>query len=250
MKTPRSIRGAVGLALIALPSLAVAQSGKGFLFRKPHAAFTMRAGYEAANTSDTLFAGIRRDMTIGPRDFDAFNFAADLNYFLTQRTDLVFTLDLSSRTTSGAYRGGWLENGRPVTHEASLDRAALGAGFRINLLDRGRQVSSLAYVPATTLPYVGATGGVLWYEFVEKGDFIQVTSDTTADIFTDELRSNHYTLMGQIFAGVERRLNARWSLLGETRYTQARAKLVKDYAELEHIQLSGLAFNLGATVRF
>jgi hypothetical protein len=246
----RSLRGSLALALLALPSLAVAQSGQGFLFKKPNASFTMRAGYEAANTSDALFAGIRRDLTIGPRDFDAFNFGADLNYFLSSRTDLVFTLDLSSRTTTGAYRGGWEENGRPITHDATLDRAALGAGMRINLLPRGRQISALAYIPTTTLPYIGATGGVLWYEFAEKGDFIQVTSDTTADIFNDELRSNHYTLMGQVYAGVERRINARWSLVGETRFTQARAKLVNDYADLEHIQLSGLAFNLGATVRF
>ena len=90
----------------------------------------------------------------------------------------------------------------------------------------------------------------MWYDFTQKGDFVEVVNDSTGNIFTDELRSGHYNVMGQAFAGIERRLNARWSMVGETRYTQSSAKLVKDYSGLGDIQLSGLAFTLGATVRF
>jgi len=90
----------------------------------------------------------------------------------------------------------------------------------------------------------------MWYNFRQKGDFVEVVNDSTGKIFADQLESNHYNVMGQAFAGIERRINARWSLLGETRYTKSAATFTGDYAGLGDIQLSGLAFSLGATVRF
>lgn len=246
----RLFRGAIVVGLVALPSLAAAQrSGRGFLFEKPNASFVMRAGYSAANTSGQPFTILAQETTIGPRSFDSFNLGLDLNCFLTRYADLVFTVDVSSRTTSAEYRE-WEENGRPIVQESQLDRVALGGGFRINLVERGRQISSLAYIPAKILPYIGATGGVMWYEFKQHGDFVEVVDDSTGNIFRDDLRSNHYNVMGQVFGGIERRLNARWSLVGETRWTQSTAKLTNDYAGMGNIQLSGLAFNIGATVRF
>jgi hypothetical protein len=243
------VRALVAITVV-LPSIAAAQTGKGYLFKAPDASVTMRAGYDIQNTSSQPFTVMRTQTTAGPRSFDAFNLGFDLNTFVSARSDLVISLDFSSRATNNSYTGGWTENGRPISHTSSLDRAAFGLGFRYNLIDRGRQISKLAFIPAKTLPYVGGTVGALWYDFTQKGDFLEVTSDTTADIFTDELESEHVGLMGQLYAGVERRLNARWSIVGESRYTASQAKLVADYADLEHINLSGLAFNVGATIRF
>ena len=246
----RSIRGAIVLTLFALPSIAVAQSGKGFLFKKPNGSFVMRAGYEAARTESEGFDFLKNETTLGPRSFDAFNLGFDLNYFLTRYVDLTFSFDVSSRQNTSEYRE-WDENGKPITHESELDRVSLGGGFRYNLLSRGRQISSLAYIPAKTIPYVGATGGVLWYDFTQKGDFVQVVKDSTGNIFSDELNSHHYTMMGQAFAGIERRLTARWSLVGEGRFTQASSRFAgNDFSDLGQIQLSGLALSLGASVRF
>jgi hypothetical protein len=247
--TQCSIRGAIMLALLALPSVAVAQNGDGFLFQRPKGSFVMRVGYEAARPASESFDFLEGETTLGPRSFDAINLGADLNFFLTRSIDLTFTLDVTSRTNTSEYRE-WEENGQPITHESTLERAMLGGGFRYNLLPRGRQISSLAYIPARTVPYIGATGGIMWYDFRQKGDFVEVVDDSTGNIFTDELKASHYTLMGQAFAGIEQRLNARWSLVGEARYTQAHDRLNNDFAELGNLSLSGLAFNLGATVRF
>ena len=250
----RSIRGAIMLALTALPSIAAAQtSGNGFLFNKPNGSFTMRAGYQAQNTSSEPFIIEKSLTTANSRSFDGFNLGFDLNLFVSRRADLLFTLDMSTRTTTTDYTGGWTDSqtGLPISHKSTLDRLGLGAGVRFNLVDRGRQISALAFIPAKTIPYVGATGGMMWYQFSQRGDFLDIIDDTTADIFTDELKTRHYNVMGQAFAGVERRLNARWSLLGETRFTKSTARLKNDYASIrEDINLSGLAFNLGATVRF
>ncbi len=245
----RSIRALV-VAVALMPSIAEAQSGKGFLFKKPNVAFTMRAGYQAQNTSSQPFQVERSLTSADQRSFDGFNLGFDLNIITSSRLDVVLTTDMSSRTSSVEYTGGWNENGLPITHENTLNRIGLGGGFRVNLVDRGRQISALAYIPTKTIPYIGATAGVMWYSYAQNGDFLDIIDDTTADIFTDELRTNSANMMGQVFAGVERRLNARWSLLGETRYTESKAKLVKDYAGMGDISLSGLSFNIGATVRF
>lgn len=246
----RHIGAMVVASLLAVPSVIEAQvNGDGFLFSKPSGSFSIRAGYALANTNSEPFTVMQSQTTIGPRSFDAFNFGFDFNYFMTRRTDLTFTVDVSTRSNTAEYKE-WEEDGRPIRHQSSLDRVALGGGFRYNLAERGRQISALAFIPAAIVPYVGATGGVLWYELVQKGDFVEITSDSTGNIHNDRLESNHYNLMGQMFAGVERRINERLSLTGETRYTHSTAKLVKDYAGLGDIQLSGLAFSLGATVRF
>jgi hypothetical protein len=237
------------LALVAFPAIAAAQSGNGYLFKKPRGSFVMRAGYEAANTASEPFTVLREQTTLGPRSFDAFSVGFDMNWLLTNHLDFVATFDASSRSNTAEYRE-WEENGRPIEHTSTLGRAALGAGFRVNPLGRGRQISSLAFIPAKLVPYVGATGGVMWYDFTQKGDFVEIVNDSTGNIFNDELRSWNYSVMGQAFAGLERRINTRWSLVGETRYTQSTARLVKDYDGLGDIQLSGLAFTLGATVRY
>jgi hypothetical protein len=248
----RSIRGAILLALVAAPSLIEAQSsGNGFLFGRPRGTFTLRAGYLAQNTSSEPFIIERSLTTADRRSFDGFNLGFDLNMVASQRIDVVVTTDMSSRSNTVEYTGGWNENGAPITHENMLSRFGIGAGVRLNLVDRGRQISSLAYIPAKTLPYIGATAGVLWHQFSQTGDFLDIIDDTTANIVTDELRTDNSNVMGQVFAGIERRLNARWSVLGETRYTRSAARLVKDYRSIqEDINLSGLAFNIGATVRF
>ena len=123
-----SIRSAVVLALLALPSVSFAQSGKGFLFRKPAGSFTMRAGYEASAANGAGFDQLRAETTLGARSFDSFNLGFDLNYFATRNVDVTLTLDVSSRSTTSEYRQ-WEENGKPIMHESELDRVALGAGF-------------------------------------------------------------------------------------------------------------------------
>jgi hypothetical protein len=243
----RSLAGVAALAAFAVP--AQAQSGDGFLFRAPRGSFTFRTGYELANTSGEPFTILERETTIGPRSFDAFNLGVDFGYFMTKRLDLTLTLDVSTRTKSAEYRE-WEENGQPIVNQSTFDRAGFAAGLRYNFVDRGRQISALAFIPARTIPYVGLSGGAISYEFVQKGDFVEPTTDSTARIFADELHTDGASFMGQAYAGVERRLSARWSLLGEARYTHATAKLVNDYSGLGNIQLSGLALNVGATVRF
>ena len=67
----RVVFGCAVAGLVALPTIAAAQSGKGFLFKKPSGSFVMRAGYEAAVTSSQPFTVRRQETTLGPRSCDA-----------------------------------------------------------------------------------------------------------------------------------------------------------------------------------
>lgn len=253
--TRGAMRGLLGIAtfaataVLAMPSAALAQSGDGFLFRAPRGSFTFRGGYSLANTSGELYGLLRRETTVGSRSFDSFNGGMDFNYFLARRLNMVVSVDLSSRTNTAEYRE-WAENGQPIVHQSTLDRAAFGAGLRYDLVDRGRRISTLAFIPARTVPYLGLNAGVISYGFTQKGDFVEPIDSTNAQIYNDELASSGKSFMAQAYAGLDHRLSARWSLIGEARYTHATARLRSDYSGLGNIQLSGLAFNVGAAVRF
>src|SRR5689334_25276925 len=123
-----SVRGAIILALVALPSVALAQSGNGFLFKKPSGSFVMRAGYEPSRANGEGFDQFRRETTLGSNSFDSFNVGFDLNYFLTESFGLTFTLDVASRSNTSEYRD-WDESGKPIVHENQLERAGSGGGL-------------------------------------------------------------------------------------------------------------------------
>ena len=61
------------------------------------------------------------------------------------------------------------------------------------MLPRGRQISRLAWIPRTIVPYVGAGGGVTSYEFRQSGDFVDFATENAAagtfTIFTDSFKS-------------------------------------------------------------
>lgn len=255
MESSRQVSGTlVRLAVVALLATPIAgaasqSSGNGYMFRKPAGSLSVRGGYELANTSSQPFTVMRSQTTIGPRSFDALHLGLDLGVFATRKLDVVFSADVSSRNTTAEYRE-WEENGQPIEHWSGLDRLSLGGSLKYNFVDRGRSISALAWIPTRYVPYVGVGGGYMWYVLIQKGDFVEETAQQTAAIYTDELRSSSGSAMAHVFSGLDYRINARWSLLGEARYTQSSAKLVDDYAGLGKIELSGLALSIGTSLRF
>jgi hypothetical protein len=248
----RSISRLAVAAIVAAPMAASAQgSGDGFLFHRPYGSFGLRVGYIAPSTSGEPFTVLRQQTTVGSRSFDAPSVGLDLSFAAGQRFDVVFNVDGTRRATTARYPG-WFDDqtNLPIQNTATLGRLGLGGSIRYNLVDRGRRISSFAFIPAHVVPYVGLGGGYMWYDLKQSGDFIEETGANTANVFSDELRSSGSGLMGQAFTGIEYRLNARLSLLGEARYTRASADLNNDYAGLGRIDLSGFALNIGTSIRF
>ena len=98
----------------------------------------------------------------------------------------------------------------------------LSGSVKFALTPRGREISSRAWIPAAVTPYVGAGGGMLQYEFLQFGDFIDVDS-ANSEIFTDTFRSAGWTPSAHVFGGVDVRVYKRLYLSGEGRYLWSNA---------------------------
>jgi len=260
----RSSGGTVGRAfallatatlLAAGPTGAGAQQGRpdplahgdGFLFHQPNATFSLRGGYSRANASSELFTSQQKQLTIGPRGFDRASFGADLSFHATRRIDLGVSFDGTARSRRSEYRDWLDQNDKPIEQTTKLSTLGFSANLKYNLRDRGRAISSLAWIPARYVPYVGIGGGVINYEFTQTGDFIVFPS---MQVFPDKLRSANWGAMAQVFSGFAYTLTTRWSLISEARYTASSLELNKDYSDFGRINLSGLAVNVGTSIRF
>jgi hypothetical protein len=238
--------------MVAGPAIAGAQdrpdTGDGFLFHTPTYSFVFRGGYSLASASSDVFTVQKQQLTIGPRGFDALSLGVDFGINVTKRFDLGFTLEGTTRSNASEYRN-WTEgpDSLPIRQKTSLSTFALSTNLRYNLRDRGRAISNFAWIPSNCVPYVGVGVGLLNYELGQKGDFVDTS---TTNIFTDQLYSQGWTGMGQVFTGFTYSLNARYSLVSEARYTLSTAKLNGDYSDLGRIDLSGLSLNIGTSIRF
>ncbi len=84
----------------------------------------------------------------------------------------------------------------------ALSEMNLSGSVKFAVTPRGREISSRAWIPAAVTPYVGAGGGMLQYEFLQFGDFIDVDSPNSA-IFTDTFRSSGWAPSAHVFGGVD-----------------------------------------------
>jgi len=120
---------------------------------------------------------------------------------------------------------------------------------RVALAPRGTAVSRLAWIPGRVTPYVGAGGGMLWYQFTQAGDFIDVRSRNLS-VFTDVITSQGWTPSAHAFGGVDVRVHRRTFVAFEGRYLWADAALERRFEGFEPIDLAGLRVSAGINVLF
>jgi hypothetical protein len=222
-------------------------TGNGFLFSEPIGTFSLRGGYSRANASGDLFALQEKQLTIGPRGFDALSLGADLGFAVSRRLDFGVTVDGTTRSQGSEYRN-WLDNNnQPIKQTTHLSTIGLSGNLKYNFHDRGRAISNFAWIPSHYVPYVGIGAGVIRYDFTQKGDFIDFQTNA---VNSDELNSSDWGAMAQLFSGLSYTVSPRYSLLTEARYTFASPGLNKDYSDFGRIDLSGLSFNVGTSIRF
>jgi opacity protein-like surface antigen len=222
-------------------------AGNGFLFHEPTGTFSLRGGYSRANAGSDLFALQEKQLTIGPRGFDALSLGLDLGFNVSRRLDVGVTLDGTTRSHGSEYRNFLDNNNQPIKQTTSLSTVGLSANLKYDLQDRGRAISNFAWIPSHYVPYVGVGAGVIRYDFTQKGDFIDFQTNA---VNSDQLNASNWGAMAQLFSGLSYTLSPRWSLLTEARYTLSSASLNKDYTDLGRIDLSGLSLNVGTSIRF
>lgn len=235
-------------ALVAVPAPALAQSsGDGFLFRTPKVQVSMRLGYAGASAGSEIFDFSREELTLDRRDFSGGLFGAEIAFRASERLDLVAAFSNASSRTRSEFRDWIGEDDLPIEQETTFTRRPFTFSARYYLSDRGRSVSRFAWVPNRMTPYLGAGVGVMWYEFVQDGDFVDFQD---LAIFNTRFMSDGTSAMAQAFGGFEWSLSPRVIANVEGRYEWASAELSQDFVDFDDIDLSGFQVSVGLGIRF
>jgi hypothetical protein len=235
-------------ALFLLPLGAAAQdAGRGFLFAPPTGGLTIRGGYALASAGSDFFDFTTDELTLNRRDFSSVSFDAELYARIRPRTDIVFWGSYSGMRKPSEYRHFIDNNDQPIEQRTTFQRIPMTIGVRQYLSSPGRAVGRLAWIPARAAAYVSAGGGMIWYQFRQKGDFIEMPS---MDVFTSTYESSQWSWAAHGAVGLDYSLTARFALNAETRYLFSRGQLSSDFSGFDPLDLSGLSTMVGLTVRF
>jgi hypothetical protein len=245
-----SVLAAPGVALAdGDPPAPAAQSSRpDFLFDAPKGSFSIRFATNVLNASSDWFGFVREQLTLDRGDFVSMGIAGDLSIRVTPRFDAVITGEYTGRNARSEYRS-WVDNNRlPIEQNTRLRQASFTAGVRYALLSRGRQVSTLAYVPTRLVPYVGGGAGILRYDLVQYGDFIDVAD---FDVFSDQLPSEGWAPTAYVNGGVDWLLIKKFAVTFDVKYQFASPELDESaWSGFEPLGLSGVRVSTGARVLF
>jgi hypothetical protein len=176
-------------------------------------------------------------------------FASDFGIALSSRADVVIGLDFSRAAVASEYRDLVDNNRLPIEQTTSLKELNLTGSIRFALSPRGREISQLAWVPRQVVPYAGAGGGMLWYQFRQSGDFVDVL-DPRMSIFPDTFTAEGWTPSAHVFGGVDVQVYRRLYITLDGRYIWAAGELGDDFENFDPIDLAGFRFGAGINVIF
>lgn len=235
------------ISILATPVLAEAQS-RDYLIGTPYGSLTVRGGFAFARAGSDLFDELTTDLTLNRGDFSSPAGAVDLGIRVAPRFDLVLGAGYQRSAETSEYRDFEGTDDLPISQETQFTRVPLTASLKYYLTERGRSVGSLAWIPASLAPYVGAGAGATWYRFAQRGELVNFE---TLDIFAVNLQSDGWAWTWHAFGGVEKSILPRLALIGEARYSWGSTGLDPlAYDGYEDIDLSGLQASVGFQVRF
>jgi hypothetical protein len=240
----------LALAFVALcPARAGAQPSPDFLFGSPKGMIGLRSGWVFASAKSDLFTFVERHLTVERKDFNAPAIGVDVEVAMAPRLSAVVGFDFARASKNSEYRD-FVDNQRlPITQTTRLIETNISGGLKFAVTPRGREISSRAWIPAAATPYVGAGAGLLRYEFLQFGDFIDVDSADSA-IFTDTFRSSGWAPSAHVFGGVDVRVYKRLYLSGEGRYLWSSGSLDRDFIDFDPIDLAGFKATAGVHYMF
>lgn len=220
-----------------------------FFFGEPRGTIGVRGSWVLASAGSDIFDFVRTHLTVDRRAFDAPGVGADVAFAVTRQADIAAGFEFSQASAPSEYRAFVDNDRRPIEQTTRLRAANVSGGVRLALVPRGTAVSRLAWIPRRVVPYVGAGGGMLWYEFTQIGDFIDVRSPNLA-VFSGVLTSTGWTPSAHALAGVDVRVQRRTFVTVETRYLWAAARLQRRFEGFDPIDLAGLRVSAGINVLF
>lgn len=219
-----------------------------FLFHAPKATLSFNLGYGMPRAGSDIFQEASQVYTLGKSDFYAPTIGGGISFFLNDRTDLAFEISYSRSSKLSEYVDWVDDNDLPIEQETKFTRVPLTVSLRYFLMDRGREIGSLSWIPTSWSPYVGAGGGRMYYEFEQAGDFVDFQDYS---VFSYTYQSQGWAWVGHLFGGVQWTLSPQWVVTAEGRYSLASADLDRPtYSGYEPIDLSGFQGSIGFGIRF
>ena len=224
-----------------------AQTSPDFLFGKPTGMIGLRSGWVFASADSDLFRFVQDQLTVERKDFNTPAIGVDVDLAVTPRASVVVGFDFSKASKNSEYRD-FVDNQRlPIAQTTSLREMNFSGSLKFALTPRGREISSRAWIPAAVTPYVGGGGGVLFYRFLQYGDFIDVED---LSVFPDTFHSDGWAPSGHVFGGVDVKVLKRLYISAEGRYLWSKATLDRDFSGFDPIDLAGFRTTVGVHYLF
>jgi hypothetical protein len=225
-------------------------TGDDFMFHAPRVTLSFNFGYGIPSAGSDLFDEVTGTYTLDKGDFHAPVLGGGLSFFLNDRMDVAFEFSYARSSSWSEYADFVGSDDLPIEQETQFTRVPLTLSFRYFLMDRGREIGTLSWIPATWSPYIGAGGGRMFYEFEQVGDFIDFGQEDWP-IFYDNLLSEGWAWVGHLFGGLQWALSPLWVVTAEGRYSLAEADLDRPaFVGYEPIDLSGFQGTIGFGIRF
>ena len=124
----------LGLAVVtfgAAPTHVHAQSGDGYLLKRPRMTLKFESGYVFQGTNSDIFDFVVEQHTLGPQDFQAPYFGAELGFRATEKVDLTLTFGFQETSKQSEFRDWVDEDDLPITQVTGLSQIPFTVGTKI-----------------------------------------------------------------------------------------------------------------------
>lgn len=236
-------------AALAAPQAASAQGGPGFLFDQPKVALGLRVGYVVPRISGQIFDDARSDYNLNRMDFATPYIGGEVAARVNERWDVALNVGWGLNETRSHYRDWVDQDGFEIEQDTRFQTVTATLGARYYFVDRGRTVGRFAWVPSAITPFVSAGVGLSWYDLEQAGDFIDFGSEDM-EIVGDLVESSGTGAAAYASLGADVSLGKHFYLTGEVRSVLAGAQAGGQYALYDGVDLSGLQFITGLSLRW
>ena len=240
------------LGMTGYERLAAQSGGSGFLFGSPRATLTLKGGLSlpraaGGNGQQSLWDLTREELTVETADLRGASIIGELAVRASERLDVTLAVGYSASETRSEFRDWVGTDDLPIEQTTRFTTTPVTVGVKAYLFERGRSVSSLAWIPRTWNPYVGVAGGLVRYSFRQHGEFVDYE---TYDIFGDDFYSADRAPTVHFLGGMEMSVNRHVLLVGEARYGFASAPLEEDFVGFPDLDLAGFQVTAGISLRW
>lgn len=186
--------------------------------------------------------------TLKISDFDEFMWGSSYVRSLSNHFEVGLNIDVYQETVGSSYKDFVDSNLRPILHDSELEMIPLTVDVRFLPAGRYRMRGSGKRVLKPAF-YIGAGIGVNFWDYEERGDFLDFTFDPP-EIFFDVFRDDGEAFQAHALIGLDLPVSPRFNWQFQGRYTWADDDLGGAFSGLGKIELGGAAAFVGGSVRF